>query len=267
MNTFVSRSEIRIAIIDRRSSQPVRISRPLPTVASLFTLPKPGTRLWKYGDFRKFAQLFTERTLYFRRADQLPDIYEGKFTKGNEMRRSDMFAAAFADLNLGDPAAIHAIQESHRTRTFLHCWHKNQQENPRMWKEYTTTADSVALVTNLEAIFASTPEQCRGAEVHYVEANQPLPELHSLAALVHKRRDPYAFEDEFRLIYMLPPEEGISVDDPADFFRLIPADPAKLVHELRFHPAASVEFKDRVRAILAFGYWNIPVHDSDFSTS
>ena len=136
-----------------------------------------------------------------------------------------------------------------------------------MWKEYTTTADSVALVTNLEAIFVSTPDRCWGAEVHYVEANQPLPELHSLAALVRKRRDPYAFEDEFRLIYMLPPEEGISLDDPADFFRLIPADPAKLVHELRFHPAASVEFKDRVRAILASGYWNIPVHDSDFSTS
>lgn len=254
-----------MAIIDLRTGQPVRVSRPLPDVASLFTLPKPGTRLWKYGDFRKFAQLFTDRTLYFRRADQLPDIYEGKFTKGNKTRRSDMFAAAFADLNLGDPAVIHSIQESHRERTFLHCWHKNQQENPRMWKEYTTTPDSVVLVTTLEAIFAATPEPCRGAEVHYAEEDQPLPELHSLAALVHKRRDPYAFEDEFRLIYMLPPGEQIFLDQPADFFRLLPVDTAKLVHEIRFHPAASPEFKDRVRAILASGHWDIPVRDSEFA--
>ena len=125
----------------------------------------------------------------------------------------------------------------------------------------------MALVTNLESIFAATPEQCRGADVHYVEEDQPLPELHSLAALVHKRRIPFAFEDEFRLIYMLRPEEEISVDDPADFFRLIPADPAKLVHELRFHPAASMEFKDRVRAILAAGHWNIPVRNSSFSAT
>jgi hypothetical protein len=267
MNKSVPQEEIRMAIIDLRTSRPVRVSRPLPAVANLFTLPKPGTRLWKYGDFRKFAQLFTDRTLYFRRADKLPDIYEGKFTKGNETRRSDMFAAAFADLNLGDPAIIHSIQESHRERTFLNCWHKNQQENPRMWKEYTTTSDSVAIVTTLEALFAATPQQCRGAEVHYVGEDDPLPELHSLAALVHKRRDPYAFEDEFRLIYMVPTEESVSLGQSTDFFRLVPVDTKQLARELRFNPAASPEFKNLVRTHLASGHWNIPVRDSDFSAS
>lgn len=64
-----------MAIIDRRTGAVVKISRPLSDMANLFTLPPPNTDLWKYGDYRKFAQLFAERTLYFRRADQFPDLF------------------------------------------------------------------------------------------------------------------------------------------------------------------------------------------------
>lgn len=258
-------TEIRMAIIDRRTGQAVKISRPLPDLKKLFTLPPVKARLWKYGDYRKFAQLFSERTLYFRRADQLPDIYEGRFTAANQERRSDMFADAFVELGLGDPAAIHAIQESHRTRTFLHCWHKNEQENSRMWKEYTTSADSIVILTTVAALFAATPAHCKGAEIHYVREDESLPELHSLAALVYKRRDTYAFEDEFRLLYMLPQGESVVLDQKNDFFRLIPADTGTLVHEVRFHPAASLKFKDTVRADIAAGSWKILARDSDFT--
>jgi hypothetical protein len=259
--------EVRIAIIDRRTREVVKISRPLPGVATLFTLPPPNTVLWKFGDYWKFAQLFAERTLYFRRADKLPDVLEGKFTAANQERRSDMFDAAFADLQLGNAAPILRIQESNRTRTFLHCWHKNEDENPRMWKEYTTTADSIALVTDLTSLFKATPEQCKGAEVHYVAEDQPLPELHSLAALVHKRREPYAFENEFRLIYQLPPGESIYLDRAEDYFRLVPVDPGTLVHRVLFHPEAAPEFKARVRADLAAAKLWIPASDSHFAES
>jgi len=258
--------EIRMAIVDRRTGEVVKVSRPLPDVAKLFNLPPPQTILWQFGDYRKFVQLFVERTLYLRRADQLPDIFEGRFTVANQERRSDMFAGAFADLGLGSAAHILPIQESSRNRTFLHCWHKNEQENVRMWKEYTTTADSIALVTNLTSLFKATPEQCKGAEVHYVNEDQPLPELHSLAALVHKRREPYAFENEFRLLYQLPPSESIYLDCAEDYFRLIPADPGILVHQVIFHPGASPEFKARVRADVANAGLDIPGNDSRFAS-
>jgi hypothetical protein len=255
--------EIRMAIIDRRTGKPIRISRPLPDVAQLFTLPPPNTVLWRYGDYWKFAQLFLQQKLYFRRADQLPDIYEGLFTAANRERRSDMFAAAFNDLGLGDAAPILRIQEMHRTRTFLSCWHKNERENPRMWKEYTKTNDSIALLTDVASLSAATPDQCKGADVHYIGEDQPLPELHSLAALVHKRRKPYAFENEFRLLYMLRGEERVSPDNKEDFFRLIPADPLAFVHEVRFHPAATPEFKAKVRAEIAAAGFRIPTRESE----
>jgi hypothetical protein len=257
--------EIRMAWIDRRTGKPLKISRPLPTVRSLFTLPPPQTVLWKYGDYHKFAQLFSQGTLYFRRADQLPDIYEGRFTAANQERQSDMFDAAFRDLGLGDAAPILRMQESHRNHTFLSCWHKNSAENARMWREYTKSSDAIVLVTDLSSLFAATPTECKGADVHYVAENEPLPELHSLAALVHKRRDPYEFESEFRLLCMLPLGKIERPETPEDYGRLIPADAARLLKEVRFHPQASAEFKARVRVDVAAAGLNVPLRDSAFA--
>ena len=253
-----------MVIRNLQTGEIVRVSRPLQQATQLFTLPPADTVVWKYGDYYKFTALFSENRLYFRRADQLPDIYEGKFTAANETRRSTMFTDAFTDLGLGDAVPILRIQESHRSHTFLNCWHKNERENPRMWREYTSTSESVVLVSKVSGLFAGTPVQCKGAEVHYVDEDEALPELHSLAALVHKRREPYAFEVEFRLLYMLPQEEAVFLDQPCDYFRLIPADPSTLVHQVRFHPAATAGFKARVCADIAAAGLAVPTRDSDF---
>lgn len=256
--------ETRMALKDLSTGQIKKVSRPLPDVENLFTLPPLKTRLWKYGDYHKFSQLFLEKTLYFRRADKLPDIFEGRFTAANQKRRSDMFGPAFEDLGLGNDASILDIQESHRVWTFLNCWHKNEKENPRMWREYTKTSESIVLITNLESLACATYGKCRGAEVHYVGENKPLPELHSLAALVHKRKVLYYFENEFRLLYELRPEESIFSDREEDFFRLISMDSINFVHEVRFHPLATPEFKAKVRAEIIAAHLCIPVRDSAF---
>lgn len=243
----------------------VALSRPLHNVDRIFTLPAPGTVMWRYCDYSKASGFLSGRMLYFRRADRLPDIYEGRFTAATHIQRSAAFADAFKDLPLGEPNAILQIQESHRSHAFLNCWHKNKKENPRMWREFTTGADSVAMVSNLEALFAGTPDQCRGSEVHYVDEEEPIPELHSLAPLFHKRRNPYAFEDEFRLIYVLPMNEPVFLDRPEDFFRLLPADPSIIIHELRLHPGATTEFRDKVRQEVEAAGLAFAVTDSEFA--
>lgn len=253
-----------MALKDLSTGKIVKVSRPLPDAGNLFTVPPRGTRLWKYGDYHKFSQLFSEKTLYFRRADKLPDILEGKFTEANLRQRSQMFGPAFEDLGLGNDASILHIQESHRTRTFLNCWHKNQKENPRMWREYTKTNDSIVLVTSLESLVCATYGKCTPAEVHYVGENIPLPELHSRAALVHKRKVPYYFENEFRLLYELEPKESIYLDREEDFFRLISVDSINFIHEVRFHPLATPEFKSNVRAEIDAADLCLSVRDSAF---
>jgi hypothetical protein len=257
--------EVIPVLIDRRTGEIVRISRPLHQTKEVFTLPPSDTILWKYADYWKIAGLFLHGQLYFRRADKLPDIYEGRFTEANETQRSSLFADAFQDLGLGNAKPILEIQESNRAHVFLNCWHKNTEENQEMWAAYTAGPDSVVLVTNVASLFAATPSFCRGADVHYIEESEPLPEMHSLAPLVHKRRDPYAFEREFRLIVQRAHRESVDLNSEADFGRLISTDPKKLLHQVRLHPRASVEFKSKVRTNIAAAGLSIPVIDSAFA--
>ena len=134
-----------------------------------------------------------------------------------------------------------------------------------MWAAYTVSTEAVVVVSNIDALFLATPRECKGSMVRYVGEDEAVPELHSLSPLVHKRRDLYEFENEFRLIYQLPREHSIFLDRPEDFFRLIPVDLVILAHALRFHPAASDEFKAKVHADIASEGLVIPTMDSDFT--
>ncbi len=254
--------EIRVAVRNLKTGEIHVLSGPLPLHEWPFQAPAMDQILWRYGDYWKFLQLFAEKKLYFRRADKLEDTKEGKFTDRNQTNRSDLFAQAFKDLPLGDHRKILEIQESHRPRTFLQCWHKNTAENPRMWHEYTTTNESVAIRSDVQSLAAVVGDRCRAFDVKYVGEDFAIPELHSLAPYVYKRTD-FAFEQEFRLVYLLPLDESVYLDQPADFQRVLAGDPARFVHELRFHPRAPSLFKQKVKADLAGFGLNFPVIDSD----
>jgi hypothetical protein len=249
---------------DRRTGQPVQILGEVKNPEQLFTLPPEDTVLWRYNDYNWARALITEGSLYFRRADKFKDRLEGRFTKANREGPSTMFAEAAAKL---PTKAILPIQESHRSHVYVNCWHKNLEENPRMWREYTTGPESIAIKTDLLSLFRSTPEEINGSNVHYVQEDYPVPEFHSLAALVHKRRDPFEFEQEFRLIYQLRPHEIARPDDEADAGRKVPVDRHRLIHLIRFHPDASADFKETVRQDLAAAGLSVPTESAAFPRS
>jgi hypothetical protein len=85
-----------------------------------------------------------------------------------------------------------------------------------------------------------------------------------MAALVYKRRVPYAFEKEFRLLLRRPAGETAVLDSPDDFGRWVTVDLSQLLHDVRFHPAASAGFKTTVRQVIAAAGVKIPVRDSAF---
>jgi hypothetical protein len=254
-------NEARVALRNLKTGEIHVISSPLPLREWPFQAPAMDQILWRYGDYWKFRELFAEKKLYFRRADKLLDAKEGKFTDGNQAGHSELFAQAFKEIPLGDHRKILDIQESHRPRTFLMCWHKNTVENSRMWREYTKTNESVAIRTNVQSLAAVIGDRCRGFDVKYVGEDFAIPELHSVAPYAYKRMD-FAFEQEFRLAYFLPLDESVYLDQPEDFQRWMVGDPARFVHELRFHPLACTTFKQEVRSELAGLGLNFPVVDS-----
>lgn len=244
------RNKVVQAIIDRRTGLPVQILGEVKDPEKLFTLPPEETVLWRYSDYRWARPTIVDGTLYFRRADAFKDLLEGMFTAANKQKHSTMFAAAAGKLPMDQ---VLPIQESHRAHAYVSCWHKNPEENPVMWGKYTTCRESIAIRTDLASLFRATPSEIKGANVHYVKESYSIPELHSLAPLVHKRRD-YEFEQEFRLIYQLRPEQIERPDDEADKGRNVPVDRHRLIHFVRFHPDATPEFKETVqRDLIAAG--------------
>ena len=155
-----------------------------------------------------------------------------------------MFASVAAQLPTD---RILPIQESHRSHTYVNCWHKNPVENSRMWSEYASSPDAIAVKTDLTSLLGATPKEIKASNVHYVDEGYSIPEFHSLSALVHKRRDRYEFENELRLIYQLPLSQIERLDNKEDEGRFVPVDAQRMIHFVRFHPEATEEFKTKVR--------------------
>lgn len=250
-----------LAIRDLRTGRIVAVSNPLPAGKWPFRTPPDETVVWRYGDYRKFNRLFDEKKFYFRRADKLADEFEGRFTAANAAGASELFGNAVQELNLGDLKKVREIQESHRSRTFLQCWHQNQREELRMWREYTSGPESIVLRSTVGALAHAVGRRCHGFAVEYIVESFAIPEMHSLAPVAYKRKI-FSFEREFRLVHILPPEESVYLDHEQDFYRLIDGDPALFAHELRFHPHATPEFKDRVHDDLTARGYRIPLRDS-----
>lgn len=250
-----------LAIRDLTTGRIVAVSSPLPAERWPFHTPPDDTIVWRYGDYQKFNRLFDEKKFYFRRADKLADEFEGRFTAANAVGASELFGKAVQELNLGDLKQVRKIQESHRSRTFLQCWHRNPAEEPRMWKEYTSGPESIVLRSTVGALAQAVGRRCHGFAVEYVDETFAIPEMHSLAPVAYKRKS-FAFEREFRLVHMLPPGESVYLDHEQDFFRLIEGEPALFADELRFHPHATPEFKERVRRDLTERGYRILLRDS-----
>lgn len=252
---------LHLAIRDLKTGKIVAVSRPLPAEKWPFRTPPSETVVWRYGDYRKFDRLFGERKFYFRRADKLADEFEGKFTQANHAGASELFGNAMHDLGLGGLEKIREIQESHRSRTFLQCWHQNDDESLRMWQEYTTGPESIVIRSTVGALASAIGQRCHGLAVEYIDETFALPEMHSLAPIAYKRRQ-FAHEQEFRLVHMSPPGESIYVDREEDFFRLLDGEPMLFVHEVRFHPNADPDFKTRVRLDIQHRGFTFPVSES-----
>lgn len=133
-----------------------------------------------------------------------------------------------------------------------------------MWQEYAPGPESIVLRSTVGALAQAVGWRCHGFAVEYIDETFAIPEMHSLASVAYKRKE-FAFEREFRLVHMLPPEESVYLDHEHDFFRLIEGDPALFAHELRFHPHATPEFKERVHRDLTARGYRISLRDSQIA--
>ena len=100
-----------------------------------------------YMDFTKFVSMLSSRALFFSRADQFSDQWEGAKTVQNVLRRPTVFG--------GFAAEAPVFHRALRLHTFISCWHLSDIESAAMWKLYVSQNDGIAVQTTFAGLTQS----------------------------------------------------------------------------------------------------------------
>jgi len=137
-------------------------------------------------------------SLYFRRADKLCDVGEGRLST-EEIRGTSPSERAFraAYKIAPDGHAIDgAAHETTRSCMFINCWNIGDDESARMWAEYTTSAESIAISTTFERLVRAMPTtELIISRVKYINDTTPRCEFFHTTPFFYKHMR-FAFEIE-----------------------------------------------------------------------
>jgi hypothetical protein len=216
--------------------------------------PDPDLVVWRYMHFDKLVDLISTRTLHFARLDQFKDAHEGYIPT--------------CDASAPRPHEIAAQRHAWAWRflTFASCWHIFPEENALMWPNYGQ--DGVAIkstIGKLETV-ALFHSNVYVARVIYDPWPNPLPPGFHWQLPVRKRLE-FASEAELRIVL-----EDIDLPIMGDFTQLGEAPPLHwptfhkvtfdglpFIDEIRTHPEASDDFRNRVIGLTLQNGFSIPI--------
>lgn len=239
--------------------------------------PDPSTLLWRYMDFAKFVALLEHSAIYFARADQLGDRFEGasgiteRLPEWNAFyldffRESIRTAPRGAEPNPPDEEVesqatrlleqFNARAEQDRLRTFVSCWHANSVESEALWRLYCPPpTPGVAIRTDVMALKESLGDD-PGIEigrVQYVDFRKSFAGLHDR---IFWKRKSLSHEAEIRAV--------IQKFEPQDLPGLsVPADLPKLLQGVVPSPFAPTWFRALLTATMDRFEVKAPVVDSE----
>ena len=190
----------------------------------------PQATLWRFMDFTKYVSMLHRQALFFTRADQLPDPFEGYPARRRRQR---------------EPAAGSEQEPKLHERVFLSCWHRNDHESAAMWRLYLSYEDGVAIRSNaarLGEAFQATEESLLLGVVRYLDyQKQSIPAQHELDPFFCKRKS-FEYETEVRLLWRA---EAPSKESG----RYITASLNDLIEEVVVSPTAEPWFQDLVQSV------------------
>lgn len=142
-----------------------------------YEIPSPDSRLWRYMDFTKYVSMLSSSGLYFSRADQFEDPFEGAKGLITKKDKWDKHFLSFFKEAIENPPegydstlseeeikeeALRLLNELdkggklQRKFVFINCWHENEYESEAMWKLYSSHMDNaIAIKTTFGSLYKS----------------------------------------------------------------------------------------------------------------
>jgi len=197
-------------------------------------------------DLTKFLAIIIQKELYFNRADNYEDIYEGELASGDKV------------ILESNPQLDMIIQ---RDSTFISCWHENEVESAAMWKLYGGIDDAIAIETDLVRLRTSLPPRVEIHKVKYIDYENNsiiricLDEHKGLNVhdiLTFKRKS-FIHEQEYRAIYWKFPDRDDLEEDMRWAHKKginLSIDCSVLINKVHISPYASSLLEPIVNSIL-----------------
>ena len=143
-----------------------------------FELPPDDATLWRYMDFTKFVSLLDRQALFFSRAIDLGDPFEGSLPKRN-LEQIDEHVSNLDNIP-EDQKELHSVgvkgiyMLARGQHLLVNCWHENPSESDFMWKLYAKDNYGVAIMTSVESMKKcfTCEEPIHIGRVQYVDYNR-----------------------------------------------------------------------------------------------
>ena len=229
-----------------------------------YTIPSDQAALWRFMDFTKFVSLLKYNSLFFTRADQFADPFEGaKGLLANKKKWDEHYLNFFIDASTNLPDGIKStrgqeeilndakrlleqldtIGSSQLQETFINCWHENEYESEAMWKLYTSSLDQgIAIKTTYKKLYNSLGRNpsIHIGRINYIDFRNNFADIND--SFWFKRK---SFEHEKEVRAILQDREAKN-----GFGKLVPVDLDILIDEVYVSPTSQAWFKDIVSDIL-----------------
>lgn len=230
-------------------------------VFSTFHPPKDNLKLWRYMDFTKFVAMLENNGLFFTRATQMDDAFEGGYSRGNDELR-DLVYKAMGPFQVDR----HSI-EKRRSNVALNCWHANEHESAAMWKLYSSANESICIQTTFGALRRCLPLGVEIGRVQYIDyETEWVPERHPMLPFLYKRKS-FEHEQEFRAIRDLEDKgsTGNFTNKPSDGGLWVDCSPTDLIQAIYVAPNVKRWFRELVVQLVQRYGLNMPVKESSLA--
>lgn len=168
-------------------------------------------KIWRYLDFPQVAQLLKRDELFFTRADQFDDPFEGTLPeKHREYRQlSNDIPDEWAD------ELLPKFRKICTKSTYISCWHISNSESATMWDRYLEANHGVCIQSTFQKLIDSisihSKDEIYASEVRYIDYEtdhlagwrKDTPLGNSISPFIHKR-DNFENESELRAIIHSP---------------------------------------------------------------
>jgi hypothetical protein len=182
----------------------------------VFLDPEGITKIWRYFDFTKFVSLLERRALFFSRADQFRDPFEGSWTKADvKFREGERIKELKAgNPTLSDEEIAKALKQDSlfykniKRTSLINSWHYNESESAAMWRLFLKSDEGIAIqstTSRFKDCFHSSPEPVYIGKVNYINYDTDgfyYPFNLPFVSLLHKRKA-FEHEREYRAIISL----------------------------------------------------------------